>query len=240
MIGFVIKQSLFCGFISGSSAHGCLFRCVDTVNFKVKNGTMNIYQKLSLYFLFVLLSGCAVGPLVSHETARTVGMSKHEVIAGFGEAGYVFNWNYGLNEDLDLGLHWESLSIGLRAKYAFINKKEGWSLASALGAGSSIGGRHYYGDLIGSYLSGPWEPYGTLRAVHVNADPIEFKNQQTGSVEFTVDKTEFNYAQAILGTRYWFSPNWLMSFEASSFAALTSGLVFSNAVLLGGSLGYRF
>lgn len=199
-----------------------------------------IFHKVIFCFLFLLLSGCAVGPLVSHETARTVGKSKSEVIAGFGEGGYVFKWNYGVTENLDLGVHWESLSVGLRAKYAFINKKEGWSLASALGAGSSVGGRHYYGDLIGSHLSGAWEPYGTLRLVHVKADPIELKDNQTGSVEFTIDKSEFDYAQFIVGTKYWFSENWVMSLEASSFGALTSGLVLSNGVILGGSLGYRF
>lgn len=65
-----------------------------------------------------VLSGCAVGPLVSHETARTVGTTNHELMAGYGQAGYVIKWNYGLNENLDVGLHWESLSIGVRAKYA--------------------------------------------------------------------------------------------------------------------------
>ena len=88
-------------------------------------------------FLIFILSGCAVGPLAIHETARTVGKSNHELVAGYGIAGYVFKWNIGLSENWDIGLHWESLSIGLRAKYAFLqNSEKGWSLATAAGTGA--------------------------------------------------------------------------------------------------------
>jgi hypothetical protein len=199
-------------------------------------------MKRFLFYAVVVatLSGCAVGPLVSHETARTVGNSNHELIGGYGMAGYVVKWNYGLTKNLDLGLHWESLSIGLRAKYAFINNREGWSFATALGAGSSIGGSHYYGDIIGSYLAGPWEPYGTVRLVHVKTDPLEFKDKDTGDIAFTVPSADYDYGQFILGTRYWISAHWLFSLEASSLFAVSSGLKIGNGVLVGGSFGYRF
>lgn len=192
----------------------------------------------SLFLVF--LSGCAVGPLVSHETARTVGNSNHELIGGYGQAGYILKWNYGLTENLDLGLHWESLSIGIRAKYAFINNKSGLSLASAIGTGASIGGSHYYGDFISSYLTGSWEPYGTVRIVHVKNDPLEFKNKDTGQVSFTIDKSEYDYGQFILGTRYWFSNHWLFSVEASSLFTISSGFKAGNSVFGGASFGYRF
>lgn len=193
---------------------------------------------LSLFSVF--LSGCAVGPLVSHETARTVGSSKHEVIGGYGQAGFVIKWNYGLTENLDFGLHWESLSVGVRAKYALINNNSGWSLASALGTGSSFGGNHYYGDFIGSYLTGSWEPYGTVRAVLVKNDPLEFKDKDTGQVSFTIDKSEYVYGQFILGTRYWFNSNWLFSIEASSLFPISSGFKVEKNVFAGASFGYRF
>lgn len=194
-----------------------------------------------IFLLFsVFLSGCAIGPLVSHETARTVGNSNHELIGGYGQAGHILKWNYGLTENLDLGLHWESLSIGVRAKYAFINNKSGLSLASALGTGDSLGGSHYYGDIIGSYLTGSWEPYGTVRVVHVKNDPLEFKNKNTGQVSFTIDKSEYDYGQFILGTRYWFNDHWLLSIEASSLFTISSGFKTGNSVLAGASFGYRF
>ena len=186
------------------------------------------------------LSGCVIGPLVSHETARTVGESKHELMGGYGRAGYILKWNFGVAENLDFGLHWESLSIGVRAKYAFFNHEAGWSLAAALGTGTSIGGSHYYGDVIGSYLQGPWEPYGTLRVVHVKNDPMEFKDTNTGQVAFTIPGSQYDYGQFILGTRYWMTPHWLFSLEASSLFAISSGLGIGSNLLVGGSFGYRF
>lgn len=195
---------------------------------------------LSFAVLGMFLSGCAVGPLVSHETARTVGDGNHELVGGFGQAGYAFKWNYGLSDNLDLGLHYESLSIGLRSKYVFIKDEDNWSVAGALGTGASVGGSHYYGDVIASYLTGAWEPYGTIRIVHVKNDPSEFRNTDTGQVAFTIDRIEYDYGQLMLGTRYWFDTNWLFSVEASTLFALSSGFKVDNAFILGAAFGYRF
>jgi hypothetical protein len=190
--------------------------------------------------LIVLISGCAVGPLVNHETARTVGESKNEFTAGYGQAGYLIKWNYGFNKDLDVGLHLETLSVGVRAKYAFINAKEGFSLAAALGTGSSIGGSHYYGDLIGSYLVNSFEPYSTLRIVHVKNDPVELKGQSSGQLVLAIDKTEYNYGQIILGSRFWFTPQWFLSLEASYFLAITSGVKIGDSALINAATGFKF
>ncbi len=186
------------------------------------------------------LSGCAIGPLVSHETARTVGDNKSELVGGYGAAGLVFKWNYGLSENLDFGLHWESLSVGIRAKYAFLNQSAGWSLAAALGTGSSIGGSHYYGDLMVSNVAGAWEPYGTLRIVHVNTDPVEFRDKDTGNVNFTVTTDDFEYGQLIFGTRYWFNEHWLISLEASSLFAISDNFKIESGAIVSGAFGYRF
>lgn len=189
---------------------------------------------------FLSLSACAVGPLVSHETARTVGNANHELIGGYGQAGYVVKWNYGITKDLDFGIHWESLSIGVRFKYAFINPSAGFALAAAAGAGSSVGGEHYYGDLLASYKSGHWEPYGTVRIVHVKTDPVEFRDKDTGIFDFTVPSATYEYGQGILGTRFWFTENWLLSVEASTLFAITKGFEFSNGFFAGGAFGYRW
>ena len=160
---------------------------------------MNNFKKLlaSAAITSVFLTSCAVGPLVIHETARTVGNSNHELIAGGGQAGFIAKWNYGLSENLDIGLHWESLSLGVRAKYAFENKEAGWSFATALGTGGSVGGSHYYADFIASHKHGAWEPYMTLRAVHVKTDPVDFADENTGSLDFTIQKEQYNYGQFI-------------------------------------------
>lgn len=197
-------------------------------------------KNIFLIFAALLATGC-VGPMVVHETARTVGKNNSELIAGYGVAGVVAKYSYGLSDDLDLGVQWESLSLGLRLKYAFINnKEEGWSLAGAGGYGASIGGNHYYADLIGSYLTGPWEPYTTLRMVHVKLDPVEFKDKDTGGVNFTVDVGSYNYGQFMMGSRYWFNQNWLLSVELSTLFVMTSGVKISDSLLVGGAFGYRF
>lgn len=199
-------------------------------------------KKIGLLFItLATLSGCAVGPLVVHETGRTVGASNHEVIVGYGLSSYVAKWNYGVNPNLDFAVQLEALSLGVKLKYAFINNVEkGWSLAAAIGTGVSIGGRHYYADVITSYLTGSWEPYTALRVVRVKTDPLDFKNEDTGNVDFTVDAYQYNYGQYILGVRYWFNPNWLFSLEGSALFSMSSSVKIGSSSLVGASFGYRF
>jgi hypothetical protein len=185
--------------------------------------------------------------LVSHETARTVGDSNHELIGGLGLQGgnlvlVNFKWNYGLTQNLDLGLYSEVFSIGIRAKYAFIsNNKAGWSLATALGSGAtSFGSTHRYVDIVGSYLAKSWEPYGTLRIVRVVIAPFDLRNKETGSIFYTFSGSQHDYGQFIMGTRYWFSPRWLFSLEASSLFPMTSSLEIRENFLVSGSFGFRF
>lgn len=198
-------------------------------------------KKIFIFILVVFISGCAFGPFISQETARTVGNSNHELTGGAGSSGYVFKWNYGLTDHLDLGIHLEVLSVGVRAKYAFINHNEkGWSFAAALGAGDSIGGSHSYADIMTSYLSKSWEPYSTIRVVKVKVDTFEYRSEENNDVLFTIDKSEYQYGQFFLGTRYWINKKWFLSLEGSTFFSTTTGLEFKNTSLVGLATGYRF
>ena len=198
----------------------------------------------NLIFLLICvgaLSGCALGPLVNHETARSVGNSNHELMVGAGQAGWVGKWNYGLTENLDLGLHYESLSLGVRAKYAFLNSNNGWSIAGALGTGSNIGGSHSYGDILISHMSGTWEPYATFRYVSVKTDPVEFRDTNTGQVDFTINTPNFTYGHYFVGTRIWFTPKFLLSLELSQLVSLNDDFrIESDSAIFSGALGYRF
>jgi hypothetical protein len=191
--------------------------------------------------LFLFLCSCAIGPLTSHETARTQGQGNYELAGGYGTSGYVLKWNYGIVDHFDVGVQLESLSMGVRIKYAFIEAKEqGFSMAGALGAGSSIGGHHQYGDLTASYLNEKWEPYGAFRYVYVKIDPVDFKDKDTGDVEFSTPSSSYNYGQAFLGTRFWIDPHWYLSGEVSSLMSFTKGLKFGKSVILGLAVGYNF
>lgn len=193
----------------------------------------------SLSLLFFLTS-CAVGPLVSHETARTVGDNKHEFVGSYGDAGVALKWNYGLTKNFDFGIQWESLSMGIRAKYAFLNYSEGFSMAIAGGTGFSAGGDHYYGDLMLSYRSGFWEPYITGRIVHVDTDPQEFDGDTSWGIQFDIDSMSYEYGQFIIGSRFWFNENFMFSVEGSTFFGFDSGFTSSQNYLFSGALGLKF
>jgi hypothetical protein len=191
--------------------------------------------------LSFFLCSCAIGPLVSHETGRTLGKGGGEYEAGYGSASYVLKGSWGLTDDLDLGVQWEALSLGLRLKYGLVQEKEhGFSLAAAAGIGTSVGGSHYYGDMMASYLQGWWEPYFTLRIVHVHNDPTEFKDKETHDVDFTISAFDYNYGQAFLGSRFWFNKNWSLSVEVSDLFAFGHGVAFGKGVLAGAAFGYRY
>ncbi len=201
-------------------------------------------MRFSLYLVltsFLFLSGCAFGPIVGGESARSVGDGGKDVIFGYGQAGYVFKFNYGLNPNWDLGMQLEALSIGVRTKYAFINNQElGWSLAGALGAGSSFGGTHYYADVIGSYLNSGWEPYLIARLVHIVTDPVKFADTNNSFLNgTTIPSTEYNYGQVMLGLKYWFTKNWNFNAEVGSLSYLSVGTLKGNAFVTG-TFGYRF
>jgi hypothetical protein len=206
---------------------------------------MKPFKSLTLLALLtaslLFLSNCAVGPFVAHETARTVGKNGNEFTAGYGQGGYVFNWATGATDRLDLGVHWESYSLGARIKYGIVSNPEaGFALAVAGGIGISVGGRHVYGDLLGSYKSGIVEPYGVFRFVQVNADPLEFKSTDTGKTSFTIPGSSFNYSQFMLGNRFWISEHWILSIEIAKLFSFQSDVSTNGAALIGGALGYRF
>lgn len=198
-------------------------------------------SKITLYnLLMIFLSSCAIGPLGLHETGRSIGQSSNEFAAGYGHGGYIFKWTHGLSENLDMGIQLESLSLGARLKYSIINEqKYGFSLAAATGLGLNIGGNHYYGDLIGSYLKNAFEPYSGVRIVHVKNNSNDIKNSN-GGIVFTYDGNEFEYGQIFIGIKYWISNKFHISIEGSSISSL-SGTFKSNRVNLGSiGLGYRF
>jgi hypothetical protein len=188
--------------------------------------------------------GCAVSPFYAHETARTVGKGKNEFTAGYGRSIYAFNWATGVTDRLDLGIHWESYGLGLRAKYALIpNPEKGFALALATGAGLSVGGHHLYVDLMGSeYFSKTkiaLEPYGAVRVIMALNDPAEFRTTNDGKTPFLIPKTEYLYSQFIIGNRFWLSESWILSVEASKLLSITQNVSVGNAYTIGAALGYR-
>lgn len=196
----------------------------------------------SIIFLSLLsfFTSCAMGPLNGHETARTVGGGRHELTGGYGTASYVAKWTYGLSENFDFGAHLEQLSLGARLKYALLNPRDGgFGLALAGGVGTSFGGSYYNGDIIISSLSGRIEPYAMFRYNHVTTDKQDFKDKDSGALDFTIDEASFSYGQVFLGSRIWFTQSVALSVEASKLVRFEN-VEFSDIIIVSGSLIFRF
>jgi len=196
--------------------------------------------QFGLWFAFFLTTSC-IPPLASHETARTLGSGNQEIQGGLGVYGHVLKWNFGLTQDLDVGIQWETFNLGLRAKYAFIhNAQRGFSLATAVGGGNVTNGTYYYGDLIVSYLAGDWEPYGTIRASHINCDSVvdHTKTNPDFADLFKCDRRTYDRIQLILGTKYWLNEQWFLTLEGGKVFA--AGVDNSFPTVIGSSIGRKF
>jgi len=192
---------------------------------------------IAILLLSVFIAGC-FGPLMSHESARTVGNQKtgFRVIAS--NAGYGFKLDHGFGENLDLGYSLETYSTGISAKYAFVNKDRGSSFASKIGYGSTFGGHYYMGSLLGSYRGSNWEPFANIQYTKVTIDQQDVKDANTGDVFATTPKFDFNYTQAFVGMKYWFNPRFALSLEVSDFVDSHFVDLKSNIVSLSADFGY--
>ena len=196
-------------------------------------------MRCCLVGVFFLFASC-ISPLASHETARTLGEGNQEVIGGLGVFGHVLKWNMGITEDLDVGVQWETFNLGLRAKYAFINSKQsGFSLATALGGGNVNNGTYYYGDLMTSYLTGDWEPYGTIRASHTTCNARQDKSKEgkehIGEV-FKCDRRTYDRIQLTIGAKYWLNDKWFLTLEGGRVFATREAF----PTIAGMSIGRKF
>ena len=149
-------------------------------------------------------------------------------------------WNYGLGKNFDFGAQMESLSMGIKAKYAFLNQSEGWSMALGLGYGTGVESDHFYGDFHTSFKTGPVEPYMTVRYVQVHTDKEDIDDHKSGNIHFNIDSLKFQYGQFMIGTRFWLTRHWLFSVEGSTFFGASDGLKISDTYFFNAALGYRF
>lgn len=118
---------------------------------------------LSVFFI-----SCAMAPLTTPKTARSLGEGNWEI--DLGATPSYLSVNRGFSENLDMGLTVENqlgLVFELSGKSAFINRsEEGYSLALFGGVftGDTLGGNSSEFRLgpVLSYKSGWWEPYLVL------------------------------------------------------------------------------
>lgn len=194
-------------------------------------------RNTGVFFLFLLCTFmvACVGPVYVQETARTVGKGNVELLGGYGNGGYVVKANLGLSDNWDLGLQFESLSYGVRTKYAFLNpRQEGFGLAVASGLGGSIGGYHVYADLLASYLINSFEPYLTVRGTCIyTREFLSFSSEL-----FNISRVAGTIwsGEVFLGSKFWVTKHLSLSPEISLLWVGSSYPV----IVYGGGLGFRF
>lgn len=197
-----------CGYLIAAKTDGRIMHRLLT-NLKI----------IAIVFLSVIVGGC-FGPLVSHDTARTVGNGKTSfkaIATNISSEYYGFKLDHGFGDNLDLGYSLETGSNGISAKYAFVNNARGSSFGAKVGYGSTFGGHYTLGSLLASYKGSNWEPYLNFQYVKVTIDEQDVKDSRTGDVFATTPKFDFNYTQAFIGTKYWFTPHFALSLEFSDF-----------------------
>ncbi|MBT4760784.1 MAG: hypothetical protein HOO06_03715 [Bdellovibrionaceae bacterium] len=203
---------------------------------------MKLYKLALITLMFSYLSIGCVGPLLSHNTGRSLGKGNHSLkLMGMAGSGgyYAVGYDYGVTENLDLGMKIESLSLGYHGKYSFYNNPTGFSSAAAIGYGSTFGGSYYTADITGSYLVNKWEPFTSLRYTSVNSDSKELRDASTGQVFSTIPEFDFSYMQIFVGTKYRFVDWFALSVEAASFLS-SSDVSFGSDIYYSISTEFTF
>jgi hypothetical protein len=194
-------------------------------------------KKLFLVAILAVFSAsCAVAPVTSGFLGRSYGKGNLAVDGGgiiLGTAVPYFKAGYGIGANLDLGLQYDFLAIGLFGRYSFINKKEGFSLAGLASVGSTAEGSYVYTGPALSYKAGFIEPYFVGRFNYVNYDESD---TQTG-IEF--DSGSYSYLQFNAGSVFWISPSVGANVEFAFFSGSTGSADLVGPLVSGG-LKFRF
>jgi len=178
---------------------------------------------LFLVFSLLVLSGC-VAPLSSNFTGRSLGKGKIGLDAAavhLGEEAWcpATKLAYGMTSNLDIGLQFELFTIGLFAKYSFINTIEnGFSSAALFSLGATTNGMYAYTGPVLSYKMDFVEPYfvGRYNYVHYNEEIEDIWFGDT-----IAEAGNYSYFQFTFGSILWITRKVGLNFELSTFSGTT-------------------
>lgn len=128
---------------------------------------------LRLFAALVMLSslaGCAVAPLNSTTTARSMGKDANQININVLVPGIMYERGLSENFDMGAGVEFQSvLLLNVFGKYAFINNLEGgFSLAGLGGVGAGDGTKSVYAGPILSYRHKWFETFLVARYNYVD------------------------------------------------------------------------
>jgi hypothetical protein len=172
----------------------------------------------SLGLASLVLACSCLAPLSNSFTGRSLGQGKVGLEGGAIAAGSalpVFKFSYGVTRDLDLGLQYDSFSIGLFGKYSIINNQEsGFSLAGVAGGGVAVGGGYGFVGTAFSIKLGAFEPYAVGRYNFVSY------GESSSSSGLSWEAGQHGYFQFTLGNVLWLGKGFGLNAEVSFFSGI--------------------
>lgn len=163
------------------------------------------FSKLLVFFIVLSsLAGCAVAPLNSTTTARSMGKDAQQAKINVAVPGLMYE--RGLSENFDIGAGVEIQSVLLLnvfGKYAFINKPEGgFSLAGLGGVGAGSGSKSIYAGPVVSYRHKWFESFLVARYNYVDWKNNFSSDDEADLLSFFPRKAHFSYSQLDVGMSY--------------------------------------
>jgi len=181
----------------------------------------------------LILTWSCLAPLSNNFTGRSLGQGRVGLEGGAVTAGSVlpfFKFSVGLSRDFDLGLQYDSFSLGLFGKYSFLNNQaSGFSLAGVAGGGIAVGGGYAYAGPALSYKLGALEPYFVARYNFVSY------GKSSSSSGMSWDAGNYSYFQFTLGGVLWLGKGFGLNAEASFFSGLLGIEDMVGATVLAGA-----
>ncbi|MBC7714126.1 MAG: hypothetical protein H7177_12355 [Rhizobacter sp.] len=159
---------------------------------------------LSLLLILLSAAGCAIAPLNSTTTARTLGEGQNEARINVIIPGAMVE--RGITNDLDLGagIEFQSTTVlNLFGKYGFINDpKGGFSLAGLGGVGIGSGTKSVYAGPVLSYRHDWFEAFTVIRYNYVHWTNNISEDDKADLLSFFPHKVNFSYSQVDVGVSY--------------------------------------
>ena len=172
----------------------------------------------SLCLASLVLTCSCLAPLSSNFTGRSLGQGKVGLEGGAIAAGSalpVLKLSIGLSRNFDLGLQYDSFSLGLFGKYSFINNQEsGFSLAGVAGGGATGGGAYGFAGPAFSVKLGAFEPYAVGRYNFVSF------GESSSSSRLSWEAGQHSYFQFTFGGLLWLGKGFGLNAEVSFFSGI--------------------
>lgn len=193
---------------------------------------------MKLKFLLVIFScvslfSCAIGPLNSSHSARSLGDGNNNINASIMPIGVEYSRGVSDNVDLGVAVELQFTPLGsVWAKYSIVNNPTGvsYALTSGLFYSDGVENASSKGGFLGAIVShrkDKMEFYfsGKLNRVNWESGSL-FTSKDSESIWYTDNGEEsetFNYLQGNLGMSYWVSPKFNFDISGVCISLIKDG-----------------